>query len=273
MTGRASEELGVLASITAAIEVTQTEVTDIKIETTDRICRGEVRLSIPLEDVNRLDDARIVTDRAGVIEEALQIDLDIEIDVSEKNTPDNPTSVVQQQDDSMARSDTDRSRDSELESRTERVNNATDDSGEIDEAENETPYPDESGSDTTESSGGRDMTVKREHGDSEGREEPEPGEAKPGRTQPVYRNPEELSAVYDEEATFKEMKTELGADVTAQTIRKYMIKYGIHEPKQRPDRLLESIRPSEFELMNSDEEEQSDRTRRPSESDSDGSGS
>ena len=271
MTGRASEELGVLASITAAIEATKTEVTDIEIETTDRICRGEIRLSIPLEDVNRLDDARIVMNRARVIEEALQIDLDVEIDVVEENTPDRSTSVAQQGDDSMARSDTDRSRDGDMESRSERFDEATDDSGEIDEAENGSRHPDESGSTTTESSGGRDMTPKGEHEDDGAREEPEPGETKSGRTQPVYRNPKELAAVYDENATFKEMKTELGADVTAQTIRKYMIKYGIHEPEQRPDRLLESIRPSEFELMNSDEGERSDETRRPSESDSDGS--
>jgi len=44
--------------------------------------------------------------------------------------------------------------------------------------------------------------------------------------------------------------------VTAQTVRKYMIEYGIHEPKPRPDRLLETIRASELELMNGEQVDQ-----------------
>lgn len=47
---------------------------------------------------------------------------------------------------------------------------------------------------------------------------------------PVHRDPEKLAAVYDSEKTFKEMTDALGADVTPQTVRKYMIEHGIHTP-------------------------------------------
>lgn len=50
---------------------------------------------------------------------------------------------------------------------------------------------------------------------------------------PVYRDPERLEAVYDPDATFPEMTAALGADVTPQTVRRYMIEYEIHEPASR----------------------------------------
>jgi hypothetical protein len=80
---------------------------------------------------------------------------------------------------------------------------------------------------------------------------------------PKYQDPEQLAAVYNEDATFEEMRQELGVDVTAQTVRKYMIKHGIHEPEPRPDRLLEAIRATEFELMNDEEDR---RPRQPDDS-------
>ncbi|TKX52850.1 hypothetical protein EXE42_15210 [Halorubrum sp. SP3] len=39
--------------------------------------------------------------------------------------------------------------------------------------------------------------------------------------------------MYDPEATFPEMTDALGVDVTPQTVRKYMIEHGIHEPTSR----------------------------------------
>jgi len=48
---------------------------------------------------------------------------------------------------------------------------------------------------------------------------------------PAYKDPEELAAVYDAERTFPEMRDELGADVTAKTVRHYMVEYGIHDPE------------------------------------------
>ena len=45
-----------------------------------------------------------------------------------------------------------------------------------------------------------------------------------------YRDPEKLEAVYETYDTFTEMTEALNVDVTPQTVRRYMIKYGIHEP-------------------------------------------
>lgn len=186
MDGHTRAELGVLASITAAIEATSTEVTDIEIEMTEQVCRGNVCLSIPLTDVKQLENVQVNTNSSQVAENTLQIDLDIGIDLTE--------AVV------------------------------------------DTSTPD-------------DRTPQTESTVEESTAPPTNLE----KTVPPYRDPEKLAAVYNESATFREMKTALDTDVTAQTVRKYMIKYGIHEPEPRPDQLLESIRVSEFELMSADD--------------------
>ena len=46
---------------------------------------------------------------------------------------------------------------------------------------------------------------------------------------PAYQDPDLLAAVYEAHETFAEMTDALNVDVTAQTVRRYMIKYGIHE--------------------------------------------
>jgi len=48
-----------------------------------------------------------------------------------------------------------------------------------------------------------------------------------------YRDPERLQEVYDEYETFDEMTDALGADVTSQTVRRYMIKHDIHTPASK----------------------------------------
>ncbi|WP_327053911.1 hypothetical protein [Halomicrococcus gelatinilyticus] len=47
---------------------------------------------------------------------------------------------------------------------------------------------------------------------------------------PPFRDPELLSAVYDSCETFAEMADELDMDVTAETVRRYMIDFDIHQP-------------------------------------------
>ncbi|MFC7077234.1 hypothetical protein [Haloarcula halophila] len=48
---------------------------------------------------------------------------------------------------------------------------------------------------------------------------------------PAYKDPERLREVYEENNSFAEMKDALDVDVTAQTVRRNMIKHGIHEPE------------------------------------------
>ncbi|MFC6941657.1 hypothetical protein ACFQE8_17050 [Salinirubellus sp. GCM10025818] len=65
----------------------------------------------------------------------------------------------------------------------------------------------------------------------EGSDEPEPP-AEPDRDRgvPPFRDPELLAEVYESCDTFAEMTDAIGMDVTAETVRRYMIDYGIHQP-------------------------------------------
>lgn len=44
----------------------------------------------------------------------------------------------------------------------------------------------------------------------------------------AYKDPDRLADVYDPDLTFDEMTDRLDVDVTPQTVRRYMIKYGVH---------------------------------------------
>lgn len=48
---------------------------------------------------------------------------------------------------------------------------------------------------------------------------------------PTHRNPEALRTAYEEHDTFVEMRDALGVDVSAQTVRRQLIKHGIHDPE------------------------------------------
>lgn len=61
-------------------------------------------------------------------------------------------------------------------------------------------------------------------------EESESDRTEPGREVPPFRNPELLAEVYESCDTFAEMTDAIGMDVTAETVRRYMIDYGIHQP-------------------------------------------
>ena len=50
------------------------------------------------------------------------------------------------------------------------------------------------------------------------------------RNRPPFRDPELLASVYDSCETFAEMAEAIEMDVTAETVRRYMIDHGIHEP-------------------------------------------
>lgn len=47
---------------------------------------------------------------------------------------------------------------------------------------------------------------------------------------PLHRNPRLLASLYGEHASFVEMASAVDAEVSAETIRRYMIEHGIHEP-------------------------------------------
>jgi hypothetical protein len=50
----------------------------------------------------------------------------------------------------------------------------------------------------------------------------------------AYKDPEKLRDVYEQFDTFPQMTEALGVDVTSETVRRYMVQYGIHDPDQSP---------------------------------------
>lgn len=48
--------------------------------------------------------------------------------------------------------------------------------------------------------------------------------------QPAYKDPDTLQEVYERYDTFPKMTAALGVDVTSETVRRYMVKHGIHQP-------------------------------------------
>lgn len=49
---------------------------------------------------------------------------------------------------------------------------------------------------------------------------------------PAYKDPEALAAAYEACDTFPEMTEALGAEVTSETVRRYMVEYDIHDPTE-----------------------------------------
>lgn len=52
----------------------------------------------------------------------------------------------------------------------------------------------------------------------------------PTSGQPAYKDPDTLQEVYEQYDTFPKMTAALGVDVTSETVRRYMVEHGIHEP-------------------------------------------
>ncbi|UHQ96157.1 hypothetical protein [Natrinema halophilum] len=52
---------------------------------------------------------------------------------------------------------------------------------------------------------------------------------------PPYKDPDVLETVYEQYDSFPKMTDALGVDVTSETVRRYMVKYGIHDPDESAD--------------------------------------
>lgn len=71
-------------------------------------------------------------------------------------------------------------------------------------------------------------------GPADGTTENEAADESGDEPMPAYRDPVRLRAVYDAHDTFAAMTEALDVDVTPQTVRRHMIKHGIHEPSAGP---------------------------------------
>lgn len=70
---------------------------------------------------------------------------------------------------------------------------------------------------------------------------------------PAYRDPEVLAAVYADHDTFPAMREALDADVSTQTIRRHMIKHGIHDPDESSDETGADDETSDDDVTEADE--------------------
>ena len=255
MSDDASEkQLGNLASITAAIEATRTEIRSVQIQTSTELSEARIQVVIPLNRVNSLERARIGTDHAEIVDNELRFELVIEMDGGDRHVSETAQSTSQSETGEDA-SDYDNEVSDQPEPESHQHTQLEDSMGQDDTNRDTGTAP--AGEATSQSESGSD-SQKSSGTDSQSEV-------------PNYQDPERLAAVYDEDATFEEMRQQLDVDVTAQTVRKYMIKHGIHEPEPRPDRLLESIREAEFELMNSETDRQQRQTNDSTSTDEDSS--
>ncbi len=230
MSGDGSQALGIFASITAALETTQTDITNITAQTGAGTCHGCIQLRLPLTDVDGRAATQVTVNDVQLSDGELQLELDVEIADSASATDGNPnvstgdtTNAILNVENSSRCGALDQSPDQQIESNSETQSSERTQSSVQRQQSQQSPV--------------ENNTVVAAESDSED-------------SRPTYQQPEALAEVYDENATFEEMKAELGVDVTAQTVRKYMIKHGIHDPQPRTDRLLESIRVSEPEITN-----------------------
>lgn len=79
---------------------------------------------------------------------------------------------------------------------------------------------------------------------------------------PSYKDPDALAAVYERYDTFPEMTEALGADVTSETVRRYMVEYDIHDPSDsRPQAHRHAASTAETESLprGADSETEADR--------------
>jgi len=81
------------------------------------------------------------------------------------------------------------------------------------------------------------------------------------KNKPAYKDPNRLREVYENHDTFNEMTAALDVEVTPQTVRRYMIKHGIHEPASRktPTKNLLSTNPDAVSTTEDNESQNSQR--------------
>lgn len=221
MTEKTKKDLGVLASVTSAIEATEADVESIRFHSNEEPLIFSVHLIFPLNNVNNIDSIRVDSNKAEIRQEKLHIRLTMEIDGVDSTRSSNLFP---------------------LEENHTRTNNTPDKTSATEDSKT-VPESSKSAEDTQNRNNETTEANRRQSNSSSNK--------------PQYQDPQRLQAVYEANETFEDMKDALDVDVTAQTVREYMIEYEIHNPSQRPDRVLESLRASEIDDIVDEEENQS----------------
>jgi hypothetical protein len=217
-------DLGVLASVTSAIEATEADVESIRFHSNEEPLIFSVHLIFSLNDVNNIDSIRVDSKKAEIRQEELHIQLTMEID-SVDSTRSGDLFPVEA-------------------NHTKTINSVDENSA--NEGAKTVPGSSTSAEDI-EKRNDKTTAANKEY-------------SNPSSNKPQYQDPQRLRAVYEANETFEDMKEALDVDVTAQTVREYMIEYEIHNPSQRPDRVLESLQASEIGGTVGEEQNQSSRS-------------
>ena len=225
-----SDRLETVADVAAAIEAAGNEITDLRVAVDDDCGHGTAQVSIPVVDDRGESSCEFDLVDAALDDGTLRVELDVATETPETasdepapaaagatETPDEDGAVRLGGDERSASVDEDSST-----KRDAARSAAADSAAESAAGGGTAAEPDSSGAETAEEA------VESAPGDAEA-----DSDAPATEGLPAYRDPGRLAAVYDPEATFSEMTDALGVDVTPQTVRKYMIEHGIHEPASR----------------------------------------
>ena len=209
-----SDKLGAVADVAAAIEAAGNEITDLQVTVDDETARGTAHVDLPVVEAPMDPTYRFDLASATLVDGSLRIELDVAATSGDRTAGDGtPHADAAPADESDPSTRADAADESAVTGESDATESASDGSSD--------------GASTSSETATKEAT---ESGD---------GSAATEEDRPAYRDPERLAAVYDPAATFKQMTEELGVDVTPNTVRKYMVEHGIHEPQERVSDVLE----------------------------------
>ena len=224
-----SDLLEGLAATVGSIEDADNAIDELNVTLTDTEPDGQVQVTVPLFGDDLPEESQVTLKSAGIDGSDLVVDLEIEIEIDDNRE----LSAGEAEQPETATTEENRS-----------AGATTPTSGDtVEKADSEPAADADEGTQTEDSVTNTEAEIQTEDSATNTEAETKPEESKPSEdieettvestVRPAYRDPDRLAAVYDPEATFAEMTEELGVDVTAQTVRKYMIEHGIHDPAPR----------------------------------------
>lgn len=261
-----SDRLDTVADVAAAMEAAGNEITDLRVTVDDDSGRGTAHVSLPIIDERVEASCELDLVTATLDERTLQIELDIaagtpETTSDETAPPEAPAPETTDGGGAVRTGGADRSTpvDENPSAKRDSTHSVDADSS-VESADGEDPPAEHDSTDPGVTDGSAESTTSEAAADSDATASDDP---------PAYRDPDQLAAVYDSEATFPEMTDALGVDVTPQTVRKYMVEYGIHEPTSRTsDTLAETDRDSKEVTSAETQSERDPETTEPAASES-----
>ncbi|TKX85770.1 hypothetical protein EXE43_11900 [Halorubrum sp. SS5] len=222
-----SDRLDAVADVAAAIEAAGNEITDLRVTVDGDSGRGTAQVTLPIVAEHEESPCEFDLVTATLADGTLRVELAVatETPAATSDDPAAPAAETPDEGDAVRPGGGDQSTPLDADSSGERETRespAADSPGESTAHEN-----------SSSECGPPDPGATERAAESTSSEAVADSDAPASDGPPAYRDPDQLAAVYDAEATFPEMTDALGVEVTPQTVRKYMIEHGIHEPASR----------------------------------------